>query len=250
VSGSIKDHRRCSKCGSPYVCRSRTRLWERPLRFVSLRPYRCRDCGYRSFALIRPATRGAPRSGRKRILVYGLLVCLFGGAILSLRHRGVLAKLRSIQREEFSALSPVPQASPPREANPQPSPPESPKPANTALKPKITVRSAEQPGSDSGAGEGTAISPPEAIRAQRPNLPANIQSAITSDNTVEVRVRIDRSGRVTGAEPVSVRGFLAASLAPYAVDAARHWRFRPARSNGKPVRSERVLEFLFRPSDS
>jgi TonB family protein len=88
-----------------------------------------------------------------------------------------------------------------------------------------------------------------AIRAERPKLPPSVQSTITSDNIVDVRVQIDNSGTVTSATAVSAKGPVANSLADYALEAARRWRFRPARDGGQPVESDRVLEFLFRPSD-
>ncbi|HLG94862.1 MAG TPA: TonB family protein [Bryobacteraceae bacterium] len=72
---------------------------------------------------------------------------------------------------------------------------------------------------------------------------------MSSDNVVNVEVEIDALGKVTGAQVVSTSGPMAASLAPLAVQAAKSWRFRPARQDGKPVRSNKVLQFLFRPSD-
>jgi TonB family protein len=88
-----------------------------------------------------------------------------------------------------------------------------------------------------------------AVRAERPKLPANVQATITSDNIVEVRVHIDSTGKVTSATAVTNRGPVATSLADYALEAARRWRFRPARDSGKSVESDKVLEFLFRPTD-
>jgi TonB family protein len=88
-----------------------------------------------------------------------------------------------------------------------------------------------------------------AIRAERPKLPPSVQSTITSDNVVEVRVQIDNFGKVTSATAVSAKGPVANSLADYALEAARRWRFRPARAGDQPVESDSVLEFLFRPSE-
>ncbi|MFN7918191.1 MAG: hypothetical protein U0Q55_22805 [Vicinamibacterales bacterium] len=40
----------CPRCGSRDVHRSRTRTWERPLRFISsLQPYRCYACRWRGW---------------------------------------------------------------------------------------------------------------------------------------------------------------------------------------------------------
>ena len=88
-----------------------------------------------------------------------------------------------------------------------------------------------------------------AVRTERPRLPPNVQATITSDNVVEVRVQIDNSGTVTSAKVVSAKGPVANSLAHYALEAARRWRFQPARDSGQPIGSDRVLEFPFWPSD-
>jgi outer membrane biosynthesis protein TonB len=58
-------------------------------------------------------------------------------------------------------------------------------------------------------------------------------------------VEIDASGRVIGATP---EGSLTATqklLARQAVQAARLWRFQPARKNGEAVESESLLRFDF-----
>ena len=103
-------NRRCSRCGSSVMCLSRTRIWERPLRLIQVRPYRCWECRYRFYASISyaqskiqdqaasPAERqfssevistsagGLRVVNRKWMLVYGLLTsCLIIGAIVSLK---------------------------------------------------------------------------------------------------------------------------------------------------------------------
>jgi hypothetical protein len=62
-------------------------------------------------------------------------------------------------------------------------------------------------------------------------------------------------GPMQAAEPItelqmaSQKGPVAESLARYAVTAALGWRFRAATQNGRPVRSEKTIEFLFRPNN-
>ena len=65
---------------------------------------------------------------------------------------------------------------------------------------------------------------------------------------VEVKVRIDESGRVINAEALPnaapVRNFLISA----ARNAALAWRFEPARRGDQPVPSEMVLKFQYRPA--
>lgn len=103
-----------------------------------------------------------------------------------------------------------------------------------------------QPSSSASHAE-TKGAPSEALRAPDPTLPAKVQSSITSDNTVAVRMRINRSGKVIRATVASASGPESSSVAHYAVATAYRWRFRPAQENGKPVPTEKVVEFLFRP---
>ena len=61
--------------------------------------------------------------------------------------------------------------------------------------------------------------------------------------TVDVRVRVDQSGNVRGAELLT--GEPQTVLASAAQAAARQWRFEPARVNGREVPAEVVLSFRF-----
>ena len=100
--------RLCGRCGSVDLRRSRTRIWERPLRLLLLRPYRCRDCEHRQYGSfwapdtalqqqpcstpegrlvpgLLDASAGSVRVGYgKQWIVYGLLTCLLIAAISSM----------------------------------------------------------------------------------------------------------------------------------------------------------------------
>ena len=297
---STNDHRICTRCSSPCLRRSRTRIWERPLRLLFLRPYRCRDCGHRQFDFIlgqratihgqsdslsaaqfppgvAHATAGSIRFGigRKWILIYGLLACMAVLAIASLRLGNRFLNRDYLRAFEFSLATlvhkvhdqlPRPEAaavaSPQVEA-PRPMADEADKSAQVSANDAAADETAKGPASvqltgprsspsreeDTSVSSSAQTSSAEAIRAPRPKLPASIKAKITSDNTVQVRVRIDKSGRVVGATALSANGPAATSLVRYALATARRWRFLPARHDGKPVRSENILEFLFRPSD-
>jgi TonB family protein len=275
-------HRRCTSCGSPFLRRSRTRVWERPLRILFLRPYRCRECGHRCYVSIwrhgptvqqqsrslsegqSPHTAGAVRIGtsKKWMLVYGLLGCFcivaiaslkFGNARLNLRSPGSLqwpfasrgqAHDESLTREAAGVKATR------REANAQPDASPSSLRKTRRTQTAAPIQSVEQLRPLSHPENQAGSVPAEAIRAERPKVPVDIQSTITNDNIVKVRVWIDESGRVIDATIVSATGPVATSLERYSLDTARRWRFRPARNNGKAVGSDRVLEFLFRPSDT
>lgn len=86
------------------------------------------------------------------------------------------------------------------------------------------------------------------IREKRPEIPSELRPLIQSDNVVEVQVRISALGKVTAAKLAATKGPMAASLSQLALNAALGWQFRPATQNGEAVPSEKILEFLFRPS--
>jgi TonB family protein len=59
-------------------------------------------------------------------------------------------------------------------------------------------------------------------------------------------VQIDVRGRVVSAAPVKKpHGGLDAYLASTAVQAARQWRFEPARENGRAVPGSQTIHFVF-----
>jgi len=254
-------------------------MWERPLRLLFLRPYRCRDCEHRQYDFIwrqKATTRrqshslsesqflpdtphttaGAAQIGnRKKWMLYGLLSCLLTGAIVSMKFGNTGLIRRSVNAAR-SLLIPLAnrvsnessEHGAPSVKSSQVKPPQ--ETSAAAAKAPASVQLLERRSTVSGNEDAKNSSSAEAVRAPRPKLPANIRSKITSNNTVAVRVRIDKQGRVVGATAESTSGPVATSLVRYALATARRWRFRPARQNGKPVRSEIVLEFLFGSSDS
>ncbi len=87
---------------------------------------------------------------------------------------------------------------------------------------------------------------PRATHKVPPTIPDSVRSRITGTVVVEVRVRIDSRGRVVSATPLGKRrGGLDSYLAGRAVEAARMWRFDPARENGKPTTGEQTIRFTF-----
>ena len=86
------------------------------------------------------------------------------------------------------------------------------------------------------------------IRETRPEIPSDLRSLIESDNVVDVQISISASGKVTAAKLGRRKGPVADALGKTAVTAALDWQFRPATQNGEAVSSDKILEFLFRPS--
>lgn len=71
--------------------------------------------------------------------------------------------------------------------------------------------------------------------------PANPPDSDEEARLVDVKVSIDESGNVSRAQVLSQAGYLAVA----SLNAARQWRFTPARKRDKPVPSEMVLHFRF-----
>jgi TonB family protein len=63
---------------------------------------------------------------------------------------------------------------------------------------------------------------------------------------VQVRVHVDATGKVVRATPVQ-RTVANYEFVNSATAAAMSWLFVPAKDNGRPVASEAVLTFKFRP---
>jgi TonB family protein len=76
-----------------------------------------------------------------------------------------------------------------------------------------------------------------------PDVSRGAQSTITGHVKVEVRVAVDAAGNVSQAQLVSPGP--SHYFAEKALTAARHWKFTPARVNGKATASEWLLRFQF-----
>jgi TonB family protein len=91
--------------------------------------------------------------------------------------------------------------------------------------------------------------PPRPLKKVMPNGTYPEQLPVIYETTqVAVQVNIDATGRVTDAHAVENGGKANLRLASGAVSAAKQWRFEPATIHGKPIASEHMLVFVFRPS--
>jgi hypothetical protein len=98
------------------------------------------------------------------------------------------------------------------------------------------------------SGPAVADVPARPIRQSRPALPPNVRRLITSPVDVNVKVSIDAAGRVTLAESLPGKLPVDESVTSAARKAAAAWRFAPAQRGGRPVPSELILRFQFRPA--
>jgi hypothetical protein len=90
------------------------------------------------------------------------------------------------------------------------------------------------------------VTQPKAIYRAPPVVAAGIRPRIKGTIPIDVRVHIDTRGRVVSAAPVTKQhSGLDLYLAGRAVQAARLWRFEPARENGKPVPGTSTIHFTF-----
>ncbi len=75
---------------------------------------------------------------------------------------------------------------------------------------------------------------------------AGVRSRIKGVVPVDVRVEIGTRGRVISATPVTkAHSGIESYLSSRAVQAAKQWRFEPARENGKAVAGSQILHFVF-----
>jgi TonB family protein len=80
-----------------------------------------------------------------------------------------------------------------------------------------------------------------------PAFPPALRAIVLRPKVVEVRVSIDQTGKVIKAEAIPQRD-LHKLFVDAALNAARLWKFRPARIGDQPVPAETVLQFSFNPT--
>jgi len=81
-------------------------------------------------------------------------------------------------------------------------------------------------------------------------IPADVRAKVPAEARVEVIVAIDEKGNVTKAQVASTKGKGARLLTKEALAAARRSRFKPAREGERPVESQMVLTYLFKPESA
>jgi TonB family protein len=93
-----------------------------------------------------------------------------------------------------------------------------------------------------------AMVAPKPIREVAPVAADSIRNRIDDEIPVYVTMRIGPNGLVTAAEAVKGSDGIQAYLSQRALEAARQWRFRPARLGPDAVPSKFTVRFLFQKS--
>ena len=110
-------------------------------------------------------------------------------------------------------------------------------------------QAAKAPANPSAAAQQSSAAvqyyPPEVEKPAALRFPDVLKPLLSKPKTVEVRVSIDKTGKVVKAEPLPSDA-LPLMIAP-AVRAAMDYKFKPARRGTEPIPSETILQFVFRP---
>ena len=107
---------------------------------------------------------------------------------------------------------------------------------------------ASAPGGEASQPAPATYSPPQPLRQVQPALPPDVTALVTSEIEVEVRVHINKEGRVVMAETLPTARPVNTFLTSAARNAALLWRFEPAKVGSQAVASEVVLKFQYRPA--
>ena len=175
-------------------------------------------------AALRPAAAPQKAFTMRRYMVPAVAL----GLLLA----GILVGLRLLQRS--------PEAQPAPAAVEQPAHPAKPEPK--AVAPEAVPSSIVLPPPRSGTAAG-ARAPGEVLHKVLPDVPRKARETIQGKVRVSVRVRVSPSGNVAGAtleSPGPSKYF-----AELALQAARRWKFVPARADGREVASAWLLRFEF-----
>jgi TonB family protein len=92
---------------------------------------------------------------------------------------------------------------------------------------------------------GDEFAPARPLRNGVGAVPDAVAASLRREVPIHLRLRVDERGRVSEIEIVETSG--QAELTDIAASSAERWRFEPARLNQKPVESELIARFRFRP---
>ena len=109
----------------------------------------------------------------------------------------------------------------------------------TAPESKVKRLASKLPGLHRLERQRAGYVPARPIREFAPVVPAHLTGAVP----VDVRVTVNKSGRVSSVE---ISGAADRHLMKLAADAAQRWQFQPARVNDEIVTSDMIIHFTFR----
>ena len=151
--------------------------------------------------------------------------------------------------ESFTDFIPAPTAVP--TAPIQPVAPEqvtSARPTPTRVTPRAIPRDTQaRKAAPVETGAGIA-QPAKPIRQVSPFAPEGIRNRIAGEISVDVTIHVGKDGNVVSAEAAATSDGVKSYLAQRALEAARQWKFEPARLGRKAIRSEWKVRFRFRSS--
>jgi hypothetical protein len=111
----------------------------------------------------------------------------------------------------------------------------------TSAAPEATITAA-----NSSSTTSPLIAPAVPVQKVNINLPGTVRAMLQREVTIEVKVRIDETGRVIKADSVRQSSPLHIHLARLAENTAYMWRFSPAREGNRSIASDYLIIFKFR----
>jgi len=127
-------------------------------------------------------------------------------------------------------------------------PPPAPKPAPqqaAPVPPPATPPAATQVAGQQPVPPVVTYEPPVPLVKVTPSFPREIHELNTRQTLVQVKVSIDQNGKVVQAKAIPLDN-VSIYLLNAATNAARLWKFQPARRNHEPIPSEMTVQFVFR----
>lgn len=126
--------------------------------------------------------------------------------------------------------------------------PSAPRPAAPVVEDRVPAQPVAEPAKATRSSALDTYRPPVPIEEKRPLLEKGLWSRVMRDVPVEVRVHVDKYGRVVRAEAVQ-KGTVGVTQALTAVaqQTVSRWRFKPATLAGQPVEADHTVRFVFHP---
>jgi len=190
---------------------------------------------------------------RRGVLLVVVLILIAVAVLFWSRSHGTLPATKSNDQPRAQSSAPVPAPEPqqqpqPAQATPEPAQattqPDKPPSAATAS-PADTASTQGQTGANAAGNSGAANSSAKGSVAQRvvPDILPAASRSIQGKVNVRVRVNVSAAGEVQDASFESAGP--SRYFARIALEAARQWKFNPARANGQPTASIWTLHFVF-----
>jgi TonB family protein len=232
----------------PFAALARDCLRTDPARRCTLEEIRtCLEQGAALQHPDRKAGKPGHAKGRVTALIAAVVILLAAIGIWIVRSHRAQPPSPATEEQNVPAATPAPAASPDGTPAATPAPASAPAaaPAATSI-PAPAVAPAPPPAQTvESPASGSAVVKGAVTRQVQPDVLPSAMRTITGTVKVSVRLAVDERGNVTDAT------FESAGPSKYfankALEAARHWQFKPAQVDGRPVPSAWLLHFQFNP---